>query len=66
MNEWIEINVSALLHRSEVPAMTSEQEDHFKAKMSEILGEWLPSGQDWIDAVSNALHAVDLKALHED
>lgn len=66
MNDWIKINIEALVHRSEIPSMTPEQEQVFVSTMSSLLGEWLPTGQEWIDCVVNALHSAGVKAPHED
>ena len=56
--DWITINVEALVHRSELPPMTKEQERMFASRLSQILGEYLPSGQDWLDCIDSALDRV--------
>lgn len=54
-NNWIEVSVKVLVHRSELPALTAEQENHFKVALSRELGEYLPSGQDWLDCLYGAM-----------
>ena len=57
---WLEIPTAALVHRSELPPMTAEQEQHFAARLAERLGAYLPSGAEWMDEVNTALEECEI------
>ena len=59
-NEWIDITVPALVYREELPPMTPAQEQRFKAELAEILGYWLPTNDEWLTAVDEALNNAGL------
>lgn len=60
VNQWIEIPTAALVHRSELPPMTAEQEQHFAARLAERLGAYLPSGAEWLEEVQTALEECEI------
>lgn len=59
-NDWLEIPTAALVHRSELPPMTAEQEQHFAARLAERLGAYLPSGAEWLEEVQTALDECEI------
>jgi len=64
-NTFIEVNVPVLVDKHEVPKMSDSEELAFKRELAEILGAWLPTNDEWLEAVNLALKNAGLDSIYQ-
>jgi hypothetical protein len=62
---FIEVNVPVLVDKHEVPKMNAEQEQAFKRELAEVLGAWLPTNDEWLNAIDLALKNAGLDSIYQ-
>lgn len=65
-DNWIKTHVAAFVHRNEVPKMTAVQEKVFQQRLAEILANYLPTGNDWLECVDIALERTGMKSKEKE
>ena len=64
-NTFIEVKIPVLVDRHEIPKMNQDQEMAFKRELAEVLGAWLPSNDEWLDAIDTALKNAGLNSIYQ-
>ncbi len=65
-DDWIKTYIAAFVHRTEVPKMTAIQERVFKQRLAEILANYLPTSNEWIECVDLALERTGMKSKEKE
>lgn len=64
-NTFIEVKIPVLVDRHEIPKMSESEELAFKRELADILGAWLPSNDEWLEALNLALKNAGLNSVYQ-